>query len=41
MESQIIAALAFTGLPCQYGVYEGEAATYLTFNLNSIRRTLG
>lgn len=36
IESRIIAAVSGTGLPCRYGIYEGGATTYLTFNVNSI-----
>lgn len=32
---RIRAALAFTGLPCQMDVYDGEEETYLTFNLDT------
>lgn len=36
VEGRIIAAVEFTGLPCRYGAYEGDATTYITFNANSI-----
>ena len=36
IESQIIDAVAFTNLPCRYGIYEGDETTYLTFNMNGI-----
>ena len=32
----IIAAVAFSGLPCAYEVYGGSATTFLTYNMNSV-----
>jgi len=36
VESKIVSAMSFTGLPCRNGIYKGTATTYLTFNANSI-----
>jgi len=36
IESQIITAMTGLSLPCAYGIYEGNATIYTTFNANSI-----
>lgn len=36
IQAQIISAVAFSGLPCAYEVYDGDATAFLTFNMNSI-----